>query len=222
MGVALGSLLGMPPGGGFPGTWLSLSVAVARSESTTGWLLIASGAAVGLALAMFATPGLIRSARPRALPAIAGALVSGALLYTGLQPVRLGIGWWIRIETALQLPEVLPAAGAPGLPAVGGRAILFAAAVPLGIALLVVGLGRGLREPDRSWVPFAGPPRARRSPGRVRTLADRVAAPFAPVGRAVERLRGFGIGFAVAAAFEVAALLVAARLIVLTARAGFL
>ncbi|HEV3474622.1 MAG TPA: hypothetical protein VG602_04585, partial [Actinomycetota bacterium] len=39
LGVILGSLLGAPPGGGFPGTWLTLALATARGESDPATLL---------------------------------------------------------------------------------------------------------------------------------------------------------------------------------------
>jgi hypothetical protein len=220
IGVALGSMLGAPPGGGFPGAWLAISLAVARAEATAWWLLIAGGAAVGLTLALSSSAGLIRSARPAPGAVVVSVIGAAVLLYAGTQPVRLAIGWWIRIETSLGVGEVLPNAGVPGLPSVGGRNLLLAVAPVLVMVALVS--FRGLRVSQRAWVPVSGPARAARSPGRVRSLAGRATRPLAPVGRTVEQLRGMGVGFAIAAAFEVAAVVVAGRLVIQAAEAGFL
>jgi hypothetical protein len=220
LGIALGSLLGLPPGGGFPGTWLALSLTATRAESSPGWLLITAAAAVGLALAAFAMVGLLRASRPRPIASILAFLASLSLIYVGVQPVRLGIGWWIRVETALGLPEVLPSIGAPGLPPVGGFNLLVAVAPAMGIGLLLVAMGLGVRDPGTAWVPFGGPRRTRRA--ATRTRLSRIGRPFAPVGRAAQQLRAFGVGYAIAVAFEVVALLIAGRLVLLAAEAGFL
>jgi hypothetical protein len=222
LGVALGSLLGLPPGGGFPGTWLALSLSAARAEESPGWLLVAAGAAVGLAMAAFAMVGLLRASRRGPFTSSLGFLLSLALLYVGTQPVRLGIGWWIRIETALDLPEVLPSIGAPGLPPVGGLNLLLTLAPALGIGLLLVAMGRGFRDPGDAWVPFGGPSRTRRVQTPARARLARIGGVLAPVTRAAGQLRAFGVGYAIAVALEVVALLIAGRLVLLAAEAGFL
>ena len=222
LGIAVGSLLGLPPGGGFPGTWLTLSLGTARAEASPGWLLVVAGAAIALALAAFACVGAIRSARATPTAALVGILGALALVYVGVQPVRLAIGWWIRVESALGLPEVLPAAGAPGLPAVGGSNLLLAVAPALGIGLLLAILGLGVRDPERTWVPFGGPKRVRRPAAGGRQRFGSLRAPAEALRRGSEQLRDFGVGYALAAAFEVVALLVAGRLVLLAGEAGFL
>ncbi|MDQ4005012.1 MAG: hypothetical protein M3135_01765, partial [Actinomycetota bacterium] len=220
LGVALGSMLGAPPGGAFPGTWLVISLALIRAEEGAAWLLVAAGAAIGLAMALSSIGGLVRSARPRPVPVAASAVGALALLYAGVQPVRLAIGWWIRVESSLGVAEVLPASGAPSVPPVGGLNLLLAAAPALAIAAVIC--LRGLRDPERAWVRFGGPRRTSPPAGRLRSWVGRVARPLAPVGASIEPLRRVGVGFAIAAAFEVAALLVAGRLVLLTAERGFL
>jgi hypothetical protein len=204
------SLTGLPPGGGFPGTWLTLSLSGARGLSTAPYFLAAGAVALGLCLAALGGIPVVRAARTRFLPALLGVLVAGVLLYMGLQPVRLGIGWWLRIERELAVPEVLAASGAPDLPPVGGLNL----AVVLAEALLLVGvvilLGRGFRDARTPFVAI-GWPRPR---------------PFVRVARTVrsveERLGKRRVGLIAAAAVEAAAIGVAVRLVAVTSQAGFL
>jgi len=219
-GVALGSLLGMPPGGGFPGTWLALSLAVARSEVTLAWLPAAAGAAVGLTVAFTASITLIRAARPRAVTAAIGAIVALGLLYVGAQPVRVGIGWWIRVETALGLPEVLPTAGAPGFPIIGGVRMALLLAPALVLVAAVVALGRGVR--GMRWDPAAASRGEAILARRLGRLLEPFAAVLRPLTRQVDRARSLGAGYGLAAVLEVGAVLLAGRIVLLSARAGFL
>jgi hypothetical protein len=223
LGVALGSLLGLPPGGGFPGTWLAVSLAATRSEVALAWLVAVGATGVGLALAMKASVGLLRSARSTPLLACTGAAVALLLIYLGTQPVRVGLGWWVRVETALGLPEVLPTAGAPGLPVIGGMRLALALAPALLLVAVVMALGRGVRDAEPEPDPQAAPeePRARRA-GRVKGFLAPVLSAAKPVTDVLERARATGAGFGVAAVLEVAALLLAGRVVMLVARAGFL
>jgi hypothetical protein len=215
--VILASLIGLPPGGGFPGTWLALALAGARGLGEPLLLAAAAGAAVALAGSFLASLPLVPAVRARAVPAILGGAVALALLYAGLQPVRLGIGWWLRVEAELRLPELLPAAGAPELPPIGGArlaAVLLPAILVVGV---VVGLGRGFRDVRARFAPPL-PVRAeapRRLWGPVEPLARRVGA----IGR---RAAAQGLGFGVALVFEVVAVVMAARLLLVGARSGFL
>ena len=223
LGIGLASLLGMPPGGGFPGTWLALSLAATRAEVTAGWLLAAGAAGVGLALAMKASIALIRAARSTPVLAMVGTVVGLVLVYFGTQPIRVAIGWWVRVETALGLPEVLPSAGAPGLPAVGGSRLMLALAPSLLLVVLVVALGRGVRDPGTGFVslrPTEGAPT--HLGGRARALGVTLSSAARPAVELLDRLRSTGVGFGVAALLEVAALLLAGRIVVLAARAGYL
>jgi len=219
-GVAIGSLLGMPPGGGFPGTWLALSLAAARSEVTLAWLPAAAGAAVGLTVAFAASITLVRAARPRAVTAAIGAIMALGLLYVGAQPVRVGIGWWIRVETALGLPEVLPTAGAPGFPIIGGVRMALLLAPALALVAAVVALGRGVR--DVRWDPTAGSRGEAIPVRRLRRLLEPFAAVSRPLTEQVVRARSLGAGYGLAAVLEIAAVLLAGRIVLLSARAGFL
>jgi hypothetical protein len=212
LAVAAVSLAGLPPGGGFPGAWLTLSLAGTRAGGSAAYYLLAGAAAVGLALAALGGVPLIRAARARAVPAILGLLGAAVLLYMGLQPVRLGIGWWLRIERELGAPVVLGASGAPDLPPVGGLNL----AVVLAEAALVVGLvvllGRGFRDARGAFVPL--PVR-----GRIPGPMARVAAAGRPV---LDRLQRVGAGVAAAALLEAGAVILAVRLVFLAARSGFL
>ena len=225
LGVGLASLLGLPPGGGFPGTWLGISLAAARSEGSAGWLLVAGAAVVGLAMAMIASVGLIRAARARVVPALLGSAAGLGLLYLGTQPIRLGLGWWVRVETALRLPEVLPAAGAPGLPAIGGQRLVLALAPALVLVAVVLGLGRGVRDLPVEFAPSVAPA-DRKAKGaameRLRTLVAPLVSASRPATELVTRARVLGVGFGIAAVLELGALLLAGRIVLLSARAGFL
>lgn len=226
LGVGVASLLGLPPGGAFPGAWLTLTLAATRAQVTTTWVLVAGAAAIGVVLALSAAVALIRSARPRAAFAIPAAILSLGLLYLGTEPIRLAIGWWVRIETALGSPEVLPTAGAPGLPAIGASRLLLALAPALVLALAVVAVGRGVRdlavEPPTEAVPVKANENASRLGQRARALLAPVRAAGRPVIEVIERARAIGIGFGVAAVLELAVLLLVGRIVMLAARAGFL
>lgn len=212
LAVGAVSLTGLPPGGGFPGAWLTLSLAGARAYATAQYLLVAGAVALGLALAALGSVPLVRAMRARAGPAILGALTAAALLYIGLQPVRLGIGWWLRIERELRVPVVLEASGAPSLPPVGGLNL----AVVLVQAILLVGvvvlLGRGFRDARGPFVPL--PIRAGTPP-----VLAKLAAATHPVR---DRLKRFQVGVAAAAVLEAGAVVLAARLVLLAAGSGFL
>lgn len=176
LGVAIGSLVGIPPGGGFPGTWMTVSLAGARGVAAPAYFLLAAGVLVGLALALAGGIRLLRLAQPTLVAAVVAALAALALLYMGAQPLRLGIGWWIRVEEAMTLPTVLPSAGGPTLPAVGGQNLVLALAPGLLLVLLVVGAGRGVRVgPHSRLVPTAA--KFRWWPRRSRRPAPPVAAP---------------------------------------------
>jgi Proton-conducting membrane transporter len=208
--VVLLSLTGLPPGGGFPGTWLTLSLTGARGLGTATYFLAAAAVALGLCLAALGGIPVVRAVQTRVLPALAGVLVAGVLLYMGLQPVRLGIGWWLRIERELAVPEVLAASGAPNLPPVGGLNL----AVVLAEAVMLVGavvlLGRGFRDARAPFVANGWP-----RPG-----------PFVRVARTVrageDRLGRRRVGLIAAAVVEAAAIGLAGRLVVVTSQAGFL
>ena len=223
LGIGLASLLGLPPGGGFPGTWLTLSLAATRAEITLGWLLAAGAAGAGLALAMKASTALIRAVRSTPLLATIGTVVALFLVYVGTQPIRVAIGWWVRVETALGLPEVLPTAGAPGLPAIGGTRLALALVPALLLALVVVAIGRGVRDPGVGFAPLRTPEATRSGLGRrVRALAAPVLTSAKPATDLLERLRATGAGFGIAGLLVVAALLLAGRIVLLAARAGYL
>lgn len=213
------SILGFPPGGGFPGTWLTLSLVGLRAESSPLWFLVLGVAAVGLTLAGLAAVPAIRSARPGPLRSIPAAVAALFLLYVGLQPVRLALGWWVRVEADLGTPLVLAAAGAPGLPAMGGRNL----AVVLGEAALLVAavvlLGRGFRDASAPHVPAvsgrlgealrAAGPRLTRGP---------LSRPAAVLGTAW----GKGLDLGVVVVLELAAAALVAWVVVEAAASGFL
>lgn len=225
-GVGLASLLGMPPGGGFPGSWLTISLASARSEVTLGWLLVAAAAAAGLTAAFIASVRLIRAASSSPVHSVVGVIVAVGLLYLGTQPIRVAIGWWIRVETGLSLPEVLPTAGAPGLPAIGGVRLLLLLAPAVVLVGAVVALGRGFRA-EGSWaftigVKFGGYSQSRLGIKQLRRMAGTATAAMRPLTEQVARARALGVGYAIAAILELAALLMVGRIVLLSARSGFL
>ncbi|HEX6208827.1 MAG TPA: hypothetical protein VF058_10790 [Actinomycetota bacterium] len=189
LAIGAASLVGLPPAGGFPGTWLALSLASARAVSEPWHLALVVGLASGLALAGIGAIAALRSAGTRPLPAALSLLGGLALLYAGAQPMRLGLGWLIRVERELGIGEVLPSAGAPALPAIGGVDLAWAVAP----ALLIVGAGLVLPSP--------APPRfARRAAGLARRLRlGRALAALlegaAAAGAAWIVLRGVDLGF---------------------------
>lgn len=224
-GLAAGalSIVGLPPGGGFPGTWLTLSLAGVRAEGSVLWVPALGGAALGLTVAGLAAVPAIRSARPGPLRAIPAALAGLTLLYAGLQPVRLAVGWWVRIEADLGTPFVLAASGAPRLPVMGNRNL----AVVIGEAMLLVGaviaLGRGLRDDSAPYVPVASARLGESIRGAVRGVGARV--PLGPLVRPVAGLAGAwgkGLGLGVVLALELAAAVLAAVIVAEAAASGFL
>ncbi|MGH2724337.1 MAG: hypothetical protein ACRDI0_08745 [Actinomycetota bacterium] len=213
LGVAVASVAAAPVGGGFPGAWLSLSLAAVRGRPLAG--LAAGGAALGLGLAILGAVALLRWARPRPAATVLGVPAAVALLYMGTQPVRLGIGWWVRIEQELGLPAVLPSAGAPALPALPGSHLLVAAAPALAVVVAVVLVGRGFRDPSPGFAPLR--PTRRRPPrsGPVAAVRRRGEA-------VVARASALALGFGVALVVEAAAVVMAIRLLFLGSAAGFL
>ena len=147
LGVGAASMAGLPPVGGFPGTWLSLSLATTRGVVEPWYLVLVVAVAVGLALAALAAVPVLRAARTRPAAAVLVSLGALALLYAGAQPLRLGVGWLLRVERELGLPEVLPSAGAPPLPPIGGVDLAWAVLPAAAIVVAVVVLGRGVRDP---------------------------------------------------------------------------
>jgi hypothetical protein len=219
LAAAVFSVLGFPPGGGFPGTWLTLSVAGLRAEASPAWFLILGGAVVGLVLAGLAAVPSIRSAGVGALRAIPAALAGLALLYVGLQPVRLAVGWWLRIESELGTPVVLAASGAPELPVLGGRNLALIVGEAALLVAAVVALGRGLRDESSPYAPTA--------PRGLRAALDRAAArlprgPLArPVGAGIATWRK-GLDLGVLAALELAAVALVVVVVAEAAGSGFL
>ena len=222
IGVGLASLLGLPPGGGFPGTWLALSLAASRSEGALGWLLAAGAVGAGLAVAMIASIPLLRSVRARAWQAAASVALALTLLYVGTQPIRIAIGWWVRVETELGLPEVLPTAGPPGLPAIGGMNLLLMLAPGLLLVAAVIGVGRGVRDVAPAFVPSASELKQPELVRRVNKTLTPVSKSLRPLKEYAARARALGAGFGIAAALELAAFLMVGRIVLLAARAGFL
>ncbi len=219
LAAAVFSVLGFPPGGGFPGTWLTLSVAGLRAEASPAWFLILGGAVVGLVLAGLAAVPSIRSAGAGALRAIPAALAGLALLYVGLQPVRLAVGWWLRIESELGTPVVLAASGAPELPVLGGRNLALIVGEAALLVAAVVALGRGLRDESSPYAPTA--------PRGLRAALDRAAArlPRGPLARPVAAgiatwRKGLDLG--VLAALELAAVALVVVVVAEAAASGFL
>lgn len=206
-GVAALTLTGLPPGAGFPGGWLSLRLAHARADAEWWYLLVLGGAALGLVLAAIAAVPLVRSVRPRGVPAVLGAAATILFVYAGTQPLRLSLGWLVRIEQELGMPPLLPAAGAPALPPVGGWDLLMAAAPALVVALAMGVASRGARGETLSFEPVATLP------------AWSAPAPLRAVGRGVRRA---GLGFAAAFLLEAGALLAAGWVVREGIRLGFL
>jgi len=214
------SILGFPPGGGFPGTWLTLSLAGLRAEASPAWFLVLGGAAVGLTLAGLAAVPAIRSARPGPLRSIPAAVTALALLYVGVQPVRLAVGWWLRIEADLGTPLVLASTGAPGLPAMGGRNLVLVLGEAAALVAVVILLGRGFRDASAPHVPVATGRLAEavRGAGARLTTRGPMARPAAAAAAAWRR----GLDLGVVLALELAAGILAARVVAEAAASGFL
>jgi hypothetical protein len=220
LAVATLSILGFPPGGGFPGTWLTLSLAGLRAEASPAWFLVLGGAAVGLTLAGLAAVPAIRSARPEPLRSIPAAVAALALLYVGLQPVRLAVGWWLRIEAGLGTPIVLAATGSPELPAMGGRNLALVVGEAAALVAAVILLGRGFRDASAPHVPAASGRLGAAVRGAGALLASRglVARPAAAVAAAWRR--GLDVGLLLA--LELAAGILVALVVAEAAASGFL
>lgn len=204
LGVGVLSVLGLPPGGGFPGTWLSLSLASSRAVVEPWHAAAIVAAAVGIGLAALAAIPALRHARTRPAPAVLVALAALALVYAGTQPVRLGLGWMVRVEGELGLPEVLPSAGAPALPAVGGTELGWVLLPAAAILTAVLASGRGVRDPAAGREPLvrrpAAPRWARRIEGLGRRLRLGVVVPVlleagAVAGAVWAVVRGMQLGF---------------------------
>ena len=207
LGVGAASLVGLPPGGGFPGTWLSLSLATTRGVVEPWHLLLVVAVATGFALGALAAVGALRAARTRPVSAVLAAIGALALLYAGAQPLRLGLGWLLRVERELGLPEVLPSAGGPALPPIGGVDVVWAVLPAVAIAAAVVVLGRGVRDPATEHDPLVALP-----------------APAVPswAGRAVRVARRFRAGYAIAGLIEGAAIAAAVWIVLRGMDLGFL
>ena len=209
--VSVASLTGLPPSGGFPGTWLTFDLATSRGGIEPLYVVVVGAAVLGLVAAAVGAVGLLRVANPHWIPASLGAVTAGLLLYVGSVPVRVGGGWWARVEDALNAPLVLSFAGATSLPPVAGEVLLSAfAAAAIPIALVVL-LGRGFRDAGGT---FAG-------------LTHR-ANPGSPEGRTTtgRKLRASGerlyVGMAAAILIEGAAAWSIVLLVVRAGRRGFL
>jgi hypothetical protein len=211
LAVAVISLAGLPPGGGFPGTWLTLSLAGTRASSSASYYILAGAIALGMALAAVGAVPLLRASRARPVPAILGSVVAVALLCAGLAPVRLGTGWWVRIERDLDVPVVLGASGPPDLPPLGAVNLALVLAEAVVLVGAVVALARGFRDVR---VPFVALPGLRPF-----GLARKIASAVRP---ASDRARRAGVGLAAAGLLEAGAIVLAGRLVLLAARSGFL
>ncbi|HEX2032311.1 MAG TPA: hypothetical protein VHL78_13115 [Actinomycetota bacterium] len=219
LAVAIGSAAGVPPGGAFPGTWLALSLAAERAVASPPHLLVVVAASLGIGLLLLASVPLIRSPARGGPAVLAGALAGAALLYMGAQPVRLGIGWWIRVEREMGFPRLLPAAAGPSLPAIGGLDLALAVAPVAVVIGLVAWLGRGFRDAEVPFAPLWVRRRRRRRPPRPGSAIRRAAR---SAGRLPARASQLGLGFGAAMVLEAAAVVMAVRLLFVGAQAGFL
>lgn len=211
LAVSAASLAGLPPSAGFPGTWLTLDLATARAAIDPAYAVLGSAAVLGLIAAAAAAVPLLRAVRPRLIPALVGAVAAGLLLYVGSLPVRVGAGWWVRVERGLDAPRVLSFIGAPDLPPVDGGTLLAAAvSVAVPIALLIL-LGRGVRDAAGDFAPLV----RWGIPGR--------AAPATALRRELrERVERLHIGMAAAVLIEAVAAWSIVRLLIQAGRRGFL
>jgi hypothetical protein len=187
--AAVVSLAALPGGGGHPGTALALDLAGTRAQADVLYLGAAAAVLLGLGLSALAAVPIVAAARPSLYAGVPALLAGAALLYMGSQPVRLGVGWWLRVERVLEVPGLLPSAGAPSVPAVLGIDLALALAPAAGAALLVALLGRGVRGAPSQVAPLRVPRPPRAEPAVVvseemasRTEGEEVAAP--PEGEA--------------------------------------
>jgi hypothetical protein len=210
--ASVASLAGLPPAGGFPGTWVTLDLATSRGSIEPPYVVLAGAAVLGLVAATVGAVPLMRTARPRWIPAVLGALGAGLLLYLGSLPVRVGGGWWVRVEDGLNAPRLLSFSGAPSLPPVAGDVLLAAAAAAAIPIVLIVLLGKGFRDAAGR---FAGVV-PRRDPGSRRDGLVTLARKLRARG---ERLR---IGTAAALLIEVAAVWSIVQLVIRAGQRGFL
>jgi hypothetical protein len=231
--LAVVSLAALPGGGGHPGTALALDLAGVRAQTDVLYLGVALALMLGLGLAAVAAVPVVAAARPSLPAGIAALIAGGALVYMGSQPVRLGIGWWLRIERALEVPALLPSSGSPAFPAAGGIDLALAFAPAAGAALLVVLLGRGIRSAPAKIAtkPLRPPPpegavapasAAEAPPGEIAEPSGwrMAAARRAELMRT--RARRFALGLAVAVLLEAGAVALAVFLVVEGLRLGFL
>ena len=225
-GAALASLALLPPGGGFPGGWLVLSLGVARAPADPTWLILVAAVLAGIAAAAYGAVAAVRGAAATRL-AVAGLAVSAASLYAGVLSGRLGLGWLARVGRDLGLASVLPSAGAPALPPFPAIRLSLAATPALLLVGALVLRTRGVRGP--------GPDAPRRRPrelppaplgaspsDQVRFVVVngvRAARAAMRVGRGW-RARGQAWGIALVA--EALAVLGASRLVVAAMDRGFL
>jgi len=151
------SLAALPGGGGHPGTALAIDLAGIRAQPDVVYLGMAGAVLLGLGLSAIAAVPIVAGARPSLSVGVPALLTGAALLYMGSQPVRLGIGWWLRIERALEVPGLLPSAGAPTVPAARGIDLALALAPAAGAALLLALLGRGVRGAPKEVAPLRVP-----------------------------------------------------------------
>ncbi|HEV8682657.1 MAG TPA: hypothetical protein VGS09_07770 [Actinomycetota bacterium] len=233
---AVVSLAALPGGGGHPGAALALDLAGVRAQTEVLYLGVAAALMLGLGMAAVAAAPVVAAARPP-IPAGLASLVTGAaLVYMGSQPVRLGIGWWLRIERALQVPGLLPSAGAPSFPAARGIDLTLALVPAAGVALLIAVLGRGVRpgpaevgpiRPPRARVPVpASASGAETITGRVMAVSRRARVIARAVAGRSAQLRGrahrMALGLAVAALLEGGAVALSVFLVMEGVRLGFL
>jgi hypothetical protein len=182
---------------------------------------------LGLGLSALAAVPVVAASRPSLAAGVPALLTGAALLYMGSQPVRLGVGWWLRIERALEVPGLLPSAGAPTVPAVRGIDLALALAPAAGLALLVALLGRGVRGAYGETAPLRLPRRPAvelGAAGEATVLPTHrlVRSVFVFSGRARARARRLALGLAAAALLEAAAIALSVFLVLEGLRLGFL
>jgi hypothetical protein len=229
--LAAMSLGALPGGGGHPGTALAVDLAGVRAQTDPWYLAVAAALLLGLGMAALAATPVVAAARPPVLAGVAALLTGGALLYIGSQPVRLGLGWWLRIEQALEVPALLPSSGAPAFPSVEGINLALVLAPAAGLALLVAALGRGVRAVPGEAALLRAPRLVRFPAGLVAARAaarrfaglGRLAGTTRRRGRAVRaRAQRLALGLAVATVLEAGAVALSVFLVMEGVRLGFL